>query len=475
MDMGRQDTSVRPPGVAGTFYPAESGALSAGVRSLIEAGAAHVQSAGAGSAPKALIAPHAGYAYSGAIAGTAYGAMDEAARARITRVLLLGPAHRVGFQGIAVPSVEALGTPLGPVALDTAARNEALAIDGVDLFDEGFTGEHSLEVHLPFIAEAFPNANVAPFLIGQADEALVGCLLDTLWGGDETLVIISSDLSHFEAYDAARAHDRNTSDQIEQLRGDGLRGEDACGYRAIRGLLACARRLDLRATALDLRSSGDTAGDRAKVVGYGAYAFEYAASARISKSQRVVLLDAARRSIINGLNRGQPAQVSVGTFAAPLCASRATFVSLHEGTSLRGCVGSLVPRRPLIKDVVENAFRAAFADPRFAGLNAETFARCTLEISILSHARAIPAADETELLAELRPDRDGLIIEDTGARALFLPVVWKGVPDPVTFLSRLREKAGLKPDHWSETFRAFRFTAETFGADVAVLQTSPSQ
>lgn len=253
------------------------------------------------------------------------------------------------------------------------------------------------------------------------------------------------------------------------MKGAELVGEDACGYRAIRGLLARARALDMRVTTLDLRSSGDTAGPRDRVVGYGAYALEYAAGARLGEAERDVLLDAARRSIANGIRRGRPAQISIETFAAPLRASRATFVSLHVGSELRGCVGSIAPHRSLVEDVVENAHRAAFADPRFPALDAPTFQRCSLEISVLSHARAIPAGSEEELLAALRPDRDGLIIEEEGRRALFLPVVWASLPEPRAFLAHLKEKAGLPASHWSASFRALRFSTETFGAEIAEL------
>jgi hypothetical protein len=217
--------------------------------------------------PKAIVVPHAGYVYSGPIAASAY-ALCAPAADRITRVVLVGPAHRVWLEGLASPGASAMRTPLGDVIVDV----EALERAGVTAHPAAHAREHSLEVQLPFLQRVLPRARVLPLVVGGAAPAEVGALVEALWGGDETVVVISSDLSHFLSYENARAADRATADRIVALADD-LGGDDACGAAGINGLTWVARRRGMRATLLDLRSSGDTAGGREEVVGYGAFAF----------------------------------------------------------------------------------------------------------------------------------------------------------------------------------------------------------
>lgn len=259
-------TRLRPTAVAGTFYPRDAVELSQLVDRSLER-AAHE-----GPVPKAVIAPHAGYVYSGPIAGSAYARL-EPGRDTIQRVVLLGPAHRVPVDGMAVPSVDAFATPLGPVTVDADAREQALRVPGVHVDDRAHAPEHSLEVHLPFLVRVLgPDIRVLPVVVGQAAAADIAALLEALWGGPETVIVVSSDLSHYHDYDTARARDRTTASAIVERRGDDIGPYDACGAYPVRGLLEVARRKDLEVELLDLRNSGDTAGDRSRVVGYGAFA-----------------------------------------------------------------------------------------------------------------------------------------------------------------------------------------------------------
>ena len=448
--------SVKAPAVAGSFYPGAAVALARMVDQCLE------RARPPALAPKAIVAPHAGYIYSGPIAGTAYRSIATH-RAEITRVIMLGPCHRVPVRVMAVPGADAFATPLGPMEIDRAARDAALKIPGVELFDDAFAEEHSLEVQLPFLQRALDRFTVLPVLVGGAPADKVAALLRALWGGPETLIVISSDLSHYLDDAKAKASDAAAAQAIELLDPAKLAGDHACGRHAIRGLLAHARALDLRATAIDLRTSGDTRGGRDRVVGYGAFAFEYAHGARLAPADRAALFDAAKWSIDFALEHGREPKASLGSGVAwPLRAMRASFVTLTLDGQLRGCVGSLQAHRPLILDVIANAYRAAFADRRFAPLTAAERARLQMDISVLSTPRPIPCASQAELLRELRPDVDGLIIRDGKAGAVFLPQVWQGIPRADQFLPQLRRKAGLKPDHWSDTFRALRFTTETF-------------
>jgi AmmeMemoRadiSam system protein B len=256
--------TVREAAVAGLFYPADPRELRNAVRGYL--GNGH------GPAPKALIVPHAGYVYSGPIAGSGY-RLWEGARGRVKRVVLLGPAHRYPLAGLAAHGAEWFATPLGRVAVDRDAVERLLTLPQVKRLDAAHRGEHSLEVHLPFLQMLLGDFLLVPLVVGDAAPAEVAEALELVWGGTETLVVVSSDLSHYHDYDTAKRLDQRTADSIEHLRTGDVGPDAACGCRAIGGLLEVARRRGLHATTLDLRNSGDTRGPRTEVVGYGAFAF----------------------------------------------------------------------------------------------------------------------------------------------------------------------------------------------------------
>lgn len=452
-------TAIRAPEVAGRFYPDGHNACV----DLLERCLGGARATG-GVDAKVLVAPHAGWIFSGPVAGTAYAVLRPRA-AQITRVVLLGPAHRVAFRGIATTSADAWATPLGTLPVDWAGLQIAMAVPGVGVADGAFAEEHSLEVHAPFIQRVFPNAAIVPLLVGDASQAQVADVVGRLWGGPETLIMVSSDLSHFHDQQTARRLDDDTAAAIETLRPDLINGQGACGHRALNGVLDQARQRDLRVTALDLRTSGDTQGNPERVVGYGAFAMEYAHSARLTDADRRQLVEAARYGVRFGIENGRAPVVRLGTeLSPPLRARRACFVTLTLDGQLRGCIGSMIPHRPLLPDVVDNAWKAAFGDPRFPKLTAGELDRLEVSISILSTPRPIRFADEADLVRQVRPDIDGLIMQDSGHRGIFLPSVWAGIPRAETFVTQLKRKSGLPAEHWSDTLRVFRYTTESFGA-----------
>ena len=451
--------AIRPPEVAGRFYPDGQNACA----DLLERCLSAARASG-GVDAKVVVAPHAGWGFSGAIAGTAYAALRPRA-AGISRVVLLGPAHRVAFRGIATTSADAWATPLGDVAVDWTALTAVLSTPGVAVMDAAFAEEHSLEVHAPFIRRVSPNAAIVPLLVGDASRSLVSEVVDRLWGGPETVIVVSSDLSHFHDHDTARRLDADTAGLVETLAADRLDGRQACGHRALAGVLDQARRRDCRATALDLRTSADTRGNPERVVGYGAFALEYALGARLPDADRLRVLEAARFGVRFGLEHGRPPRVELGAGLSPtLTARRASFVTLSLDGRLRGCIGSVIAHRALLVDVVDNAWKAAFGDRRFAPLTAEEAGRLEVSVSILSTPVPLDVADEADLLARLRPDVDGLILQDGDRRGIFLPSVWSGLPKAESFVTHLKRKAGLPADHWSGTLRVSRYTTESFGA-----------
>ena len=263
-------STVREPAVAGTFYPSDPATLRATVERYLEDAAA---AGGSGSAPppKAVVAPHAGYVYSGPVAARAY-ARVVPLRGRVERVVLLGPAHRVPLTAIAAPGADALATPPGAVRVDTAARDRLVGAGSVVVSDQAHAGEHSLEVQLPFLQVALGEMAVLPLAVGRVPASAVADVLDAVWGGDETLIVVSSDLSHYHDHATATELDRRTADAVVAKRPDRLGHDDACGVVPLQGLLLAAASRQMNVELLDLRTSADTAGDPGRVVGYGAFA-----------------------------------------------------------------------------------------------------------------------------------------------------------------------------------------------------------
>ena len=256
----------RQPAVAGLFYPADPAELRTLVDKLLNA-----ESVGSSPAPKALIAPHAGYVYSGPVAAKAYARLRPV-RERIQRVVLLGPSHRVPLQGLAYSTADAFQTPLGSIPVDRAALASLQDLPQVQPLDQAHAQEHSLEVHLPFLQAQLQAFSLVPLVVGDASAEAVCAVLERLWGGPETLLVISSDLSHYHDYRTAQAIDQTTCHTIEALRGQDINYEQACGRVPLQGLLLAAQHHHLQVETLDLRNSGDTAGPRHQVVGYGAWA-----------------------------------------------------------------------------------------------------------------------------------------------------------------------------------------------------------
>ncbi len=430
--------TIRPAAVAGMFYPGKAGELALEVEELLGGVERFEPQFGH---PKALIVPHAGYIYSGPIAAAAY---DELAPARgiVKRVVLLGPVHRVAVRGLALPACDSFETPLGQVPLDAGALRELAGLPQVVRSDPAHAQEHSLEVQLPFLQRMLGEFALVPFAVGTASVDEVAAVIERLWGGPETLFVISSDLSHYHPYEEARRIDRSTVTRIASFATD-LDHEEACGATPLNGFLqmACAKKLNIRLLAAC--NSGDTAGGKGQVVGYSAFTL-YESEPVAKDAAGSTLVSMARSAIAGEL--GAAAAPPPGAGAPWLAQSGATFVTLMLDGKLRGCIGSLRAERPLGDDIVENAKAAAFRDPRFSKLSADEWPRCQVEVSLLSVPKPMRFADEADLLAQIRAGEDGLILEAEGKRATFLPQVWEGLPDKRQFLQELLRKAGVPAD-----------------------------
>ncbi|HLF55385.1 MAG TPA: AmmeMemoRadiSam system protein B [Thermoanaerobaculia bacterium] len=259
--------SIRPPAVAGSFYSADPHLLAAEVDGYLAAGRDD-----GGAAPKAVVAPHAGYVYSGPVAGSAFRALGPRV-GTIQRVVLLGPSHFVPLRGLALPTADAFRTPLGDVPLDRGAGAALAGLAQIELANRPHAREHSLEVELPFLQRLLGRFELVPLVVGDAEPEEVARALDRLWGGEETAIVVSTDLSHYLDAASARRKDAATAAAVVELDATRIADDDACGASPLRGLLVAARARGLAARTLDLRNSGDTAGPADRVVGYGAFAF----------------------------------------------------------------------------------------------------------------------------------------------------------------------------------------------------------
>jgi AmmeMemoRadiSam system protein B/AmmeMemoRadiSam system protein A len=449
---------VREPAVAGLFYPSDA-------RRLSDTVARHVEDAPAADPPvdaQALIAPHAGYRYSGPTAGAAYRAL-AGRRAAVERVVLAGPAHRVAVAGIGVgvSTARAWRTPLGDAAVDVDACRQLVA-DGVAVeADDAHAPEHSLEVHLPFVQEVLGRVDVVPLVVGRCPPRVVADVLDRVWDGEGSLVVVSSDLSHYLDEAAARRRDERTRQAIIEGRAADIGPYDACGCVAIAGLLLAARTREVAPRTLALATSADTSGDPSRVVGYGAFGF--GASPPLTAEERTWLVGRARAAIEHELATGEVDPLGDGDDVPErLRLPGASFVTLEHGGDLAGCIGSLEPVRPLWTDVARNGRGAAFADPRFPPLAASALDGVVVKVSVLTALVPVPAPGSDELVARLRPRVDGLVLEADGKRATFLPAVWDKLPAPERFVAALLAKAELVAEPWPVGLRAWRYNADEF-------------
>ena len=449
---------TREPAVAGTFYPADPEVLRQQVAEMLD------KATNQGSPPKAIIVPHAGYIYSGELAARAYAAV-QAERDKIRTVVLLGPAHRVYFRGIAAPAADAFKTPLGSIPVDQNAIEGMLEkFPFIQRLPQSHRDEHSLEVQLPFLQQVLDKFRLIPLVVGDTTADQVDKIIDYLWGDESTLIVISSDLSHFHDYATAQSMDEQAASAIEGLQPQVLNGQLACGFLPVSGLLLSARRRQIYPERVGLCNSGDTSGDKDRVVGYGAWLLQDHDTKQqgLTDEQKDSLKKLALASIKCGLEKGRALSVDEyidenGVQVMLPDYQGAAFVTLKKDDQLRGCIGSLAACRPLKEDVAENAFAAAFRDPRFNAVTETEVDDIELSISVLTPPEMIVFTSEQDLIAKLRPGVDGLIMTEGGNRGTFLPSVWENYPQAESFLSHLKMKAGLPADYWSGTIKVERY------------------
>ncbi len=484
---------VRQPAVQGAFYPDDPAELTKMVDGFLAKPPETVLPAGR---VRAVVAPHAGYIYSGMVAAQAIGRIPK----DTTRVIILAPSHHVGFANGAMADAGVFANALGNVLVDPATF--ALCTDFPNLFKAmpaAHSQEHSLEVMIPFLQRHLGHFTLVPIVVGQRlDAAGLAKALAPLLADEKTALIASSDLSHYHPYAEAKTLDQAVIRRVVALDLPGLmpQEEELCGKAPVSVLIELAKAMKWQPTLVSYKNSGDTAGDRSKVVGYVAIAFlagaaapatakpaaaaapatpEAAAApatpeAAAASEQRLVsqddqkqLLTLARQTIVAKL-RGQSLP-DLPTGAAVLKQKLGCFVTLKKQGELRGCIGNIFPVHPLAEGIRSNALSAAFEDPRFPPVRLEEMAAIDVEISVLTLPEKLTYKNADDLLRQLRPGVDGVVLtQNIFRQSTFLPQVWEQIAEKVTFLEHLCRKGGMDGDAWRDpakmdvkTYQAFVF------------------
>jgi MEMO1 family protein len=450
---------IRKSVYEGTFYPETRSQLTSIIEQLTgRVKQTHVQHPPHTSL-KALIMPHAGYSYSG---GTSAHISRVLKKNQFKRVIVLAPDHRVGFTGGAISDVTAYETPLGLIPL---SRDAAMLRCNTPLFQASPASdrlEHSVEVVLPFLQYFLKKFQLIPIVLSQASDLAdrVSAAIDPLTD-QNTLLVASSDLSHYLPYQEAVARDRETIKMILDLDAGKLAAREnaACGRIPILVVINMARRHGWHPMLLHYSNSGDTAKDRSQVVGYAAIAFYGGSSMQnssnssppLKKHQGQALVRLARQTIAESLGKKSicvdPETLTHSIFQD----HRGTFVTLTINKQLRGCIGNLDATKSILEGIKRNAINAAFHDPRFSALKARELDQVDIEVSILTEPKPLEYGDNKELLSKLRPHVDGVILSKGSASATFLPQVWDQLPRTEQFLTHLCMKAGLPADDWKKS------------------------
>ncbi|HTU03433.1 MAG TPA: AmmeMemoRadiSam system protein B, partial [Candidatus Sulfotelmatobacter sp.] len=450
-------TNVREPAVAGLFYPKDPTDLSKIIDACL--GAAQAQPVGE---LKALVCPHAGYPYSGPVAAYAYKLLEGR---QYDTVVVMGPSHYAELHGASVPDARLYRTPLGDVPISAKARTLALSkpfaleppclVQRPDWWlqssrlapvrETAETWEHSVEVEIPFLQRTLARFELVPVVCGDVDPARAARALAPILDG-RTLIVASSDLSHYYSYDRARELDRGCVDAICRLDIEAMEDQQACGRTPILILMHIAKERGWKARLLDCRNSGDTAGDKSRVVGYAAIAFYEPFGERIGADERQSLLRIARGALREAVDTGRLHEIA--NPGPGLAEPRGCFVTLTDHGALRGCIGNLTARGPLYQVVAENARSAALSDPRFQPVSAREADGLKIEISVLSEPQRLFFSSPDDLLQKLQPGVDGVILRIGDRVATYLPQVWEQLPDKTAFLDSLAEKAGCGRSDW---------------------------
>lgn len=444
---------IRPAAAAGKFYTSDKTELIDQLN-LFKQNNSHDYE----YQTRAIIVPHAGYMYSGQLASDGFQYLDK----NIKNVFIIAPPHYVAVKNVALSSYELWSTPLGQIGVNQDINRELVEKFGCEFQDDAFADEHSAEVQVPFLQTILPDIKIVPLLAGHNQEKIKQ-IIDYYWENPEIGFVISSDLSHFYSTNEARKIDNFTAEMIEINDVENFNPQQACGSVGICALVLFAKSKNYSLIRIGMLNSGDITGDTSRVVGYGSWLlYEGTKNEFIKKYFSNYVVDVCKKSIMAGLNKEK---VEVEKIPEVFQQPGACFVTLEKNNELgikdlRGCIGSIIAHRSLIDDLVKNAQNSAFSDQRFQPLKKEEFDELSINVSLLSAPEKMHFKDEADLLNQIRPFVDGIIIKDGGYQSVYLPSVWEQLPEKEVFLASLKIKAGMSPKHFSPTFEAYRYTTE---------------
>lgn len=439
---------IRPSAVAGKFYTGKKEELLLQLESFSKE-----QKKDYDYTSRAIIVPHAGYIYSGQLASMGFQYLDKNAK----NVFIIAPAHYVAVKNVALSSFEKWATPLGEIEVNQDINKELVEKFNCEFEDNAFSEEHSAEVQVPFIQHSMPHAKIIPILTGHNCKKIAD-IIDYYWQNPENAFVISSDLSHFNHTNEAKRLDKITAEMIETNNVENFDPHQACGATGVCSLVNFIAQKNYSLIRVGMVNSGDITGETSSVVGYGSWLlYEGAKNDFIKKYFSKQVIDICKKSISSIWDKKE---VDLKNIPSVFNQLGACFVTLEKHRDLRGCIGSIIAHRPLIDDLIKNAQNSAFSDSRFSPLEKEEFKDLSIEVSLLSEPEKMSFKDEQDLLEQIKPLVDGIIIKDGPYQAVYLPSVWEQLPDKETFLKSLKIKAGLTPQHFSNTFEAFRFTTE---------------
>ena len=463
-DISAQQKKVRKAVVAGQFYPGSKKGLETQVQEYLE----KAEKVELGGPLRALVAPHAGYIYSGPIAAYAYKQIQKPFK----RVFIFASSHSADFDGLSVPAEYThYATPLGEVPISPIVQ-ELLQEEGVSYVPEAHIA-HIIEVQLPFLQLLLEDFEIIPVItwrMNLEDIQRFGDLFSR-YADDDTLFIVSTDLSHYHPYDDAVRLDTSCVQALEQLDFQEVANSELCGKGAALILLEIAKKQGWQGKILNYRNSGDTAGDKDRVVGYSAIAYYSKIPSNLpeplSEEEQQMLLELAEATVELYVKENEVFEPEADRFAEfpRLSESRGAFVTLKKQGQLRGCIGSLVGRQPLYVTVRDNAIKAAAEDPRFKPVTEDELAEITLSVSVLDVPQPLEVASPQEYLEKLT-HQDGVILVNGRHSATYLPQVWEQIPETEQFLSNLCMKGGARPDCWHDLdTQVYTYRAQEFGKE----------
>ena len=445
-EMNQVEEKVKEPTLAGTFYTANRDDLSDQMEYFASESKNYYT-----TPSRAVIVPHAGLIFSGRLAYEGISQLDK----KIKNLFIIAPSHKVAFDGIAVPSYDALKTPIGKSKINRELTQQIIDKFGAKINDETVESEHSLEVELPIIQSVFKGIKIIPIMVGKDSPAVIDRIISEYYPDEKNGFVISSDLSHFLTDEEAKKLDSETAKMIESGDIREFRFEQACGAIGIAGLVSFANKNNYSLIRIDMTNSSEASEDKTRVVGYGCwFLYEGTKMDYIEKNYSKLIPQLCKIVLKSAFDKGQ---VTI-QYPQILDEEGACFVTIEKNGMLRGCIGSIVAHRPLISDLLENTRNAAFNDKRFNPVTADEVDSLKINVSILTPAYKIDFNGEEDLLNKITPQKDGIIIIDGEHQAVYLPSVWDEIPDKKEFLNSLKVKAGLKEDYFSDSLNAYRFS-----------------